>query len=96
MSAVMCGGLAGMVYWAVVLPIDTAKTRLQVALPRDCGSTAAGDLGLLGHLRAVRAERGIVGGLYAGVGPVMLRGFVANAVQWAAWEFVSKRLHAAL
>ena len=84
-----------MIYWAFVLPIDTAKTRLQVALPRGGGGTAAGDLGLLGQLRAVHAERGVASGLYAGVGPVMLRGFVANAVQWFAWELVSKRLHAA-
>ena len=93
-SSALCGGLAGMIYWAVVLPIDTAKTRLQVALPRGCGGTAAGDMGLLGHLRAVHAERGIASGWYAGVGPVMLRGFVANAVQWLAWEQLSKRLHA--
>ena len=88
MSAVMCGGLAGMVYWAVVLPIDTAKTRLQVATP-----CRVQDMGLLGHMRDVYAQRGFRRGLYAGAGPVMLRAFVANAVQWAAWEAATKRLH---
>ena len=88
MSAVMCGGLAGMVYWAVVLPIDTAKTRLQVATP--CGIK---DMGLIAHMREVYAQRGLRHGLYAGAGPVMLRAFVANAVQWAAWEAAVVRLH---
>jgi hypothetical protein len=85
-STVLCGGVAGMVYWAAVLPIDTAKTRMQVATPG-----GADDGGLLAQLRAVLAQRGVAG-LYAGARPVMLRAFVANAVQWAAWEAASTRL----
>jgi hypothetical protein len=85
---VLCGGLAGMIYWSAVLPIDTAKTRLQVATP-----CRVQDMGLLGHMRDVYAQRGFRRGLYAGAGPVMLRAFVANAVQWAAWEAATKRLH---
>ncbi len=88
-ATVLCGGLAGMTYWSVVLPIDTAKTRMQVAAP---GS--ADDTGLLRQLRVVYAQRGLAEGLYAGVRPVMLRAFVANAVQWVAWEAASTRLHA--
>lgn len=88
-SAVLCGGVSGMVYWAVVLPIDTAKTRLQVATPR----AGAPDLGLLQHLREVHALRGFRRGLYAGAGPVMVRAFVANAVQWAVWDALITRIH---
>jgi hypothetical protein len=88
-STVLCGGLAGMTYWAVVLPIDTAKTRMQVA-----SRGGVDDTGLLAQLRAVYAQRGVAQGLYAGARPVMLRAFVANAVQWAAWESASTRLHA--
>ena len=84
----LCGGLAGMVYWAVVLPVDTAKTRMQVATP---GGPEDG--GLLAQLRAVYAQRGMREGLYAGARPVMLRAFVANAVQWAAGEAAVTRLH---
>ena len=89
MSAVLCGGLAGMIYWAAVLPVDTAKTRLQCATP--CGVS---DLGVFGHMRDVYEKRGFRHGLYAGAGPVMLRAFVANAVQWAAWEAAIARLYA--
>lgn len=32
-SAVTCGGLAGMFMWACILPLDVAKTRIQVASP---------------------------------------------------------------
>jgi len=39
-SSIVCGGLAGTVMWAAVLPIDVAKTRIQTATPgtsRDVG-----------------------------------------------------------
>jgi len=49
-GSVLCGGLAGAVMWAAVLPIDVAKTRLQTAAP---GS--AWDIGVAAHLRLVRA-----------------------------------------
>ncbi|KAJ9514808.1 hypothetical protein QJQ45_028470 [Haematococcus lacustris] len=47
-AAVLCGGCAGSVMWAVVLPLDVAKTRLQVAVP---GS--AWDVGVVQHLGMV-------------------------------------------
>lgn len=50
-SAILCGGLAGMVMWASVLPIDVAKTRVQTAYK---GSPDDG--GLLRQLRRVYAE----------------------------------------
>jgi hypothetical protein len=30
LAAPLCGGLAGVAYWLLVLPLDTAKTRIQV------------------------------------------------------------------
>lgn len=32
-SAIVCGGLAGMLMWSTILPLDVAKTRLQAASP---------------------------------------------------------------
>lgn len=49
-SSIACGGAAGVVMWAAVLPIDVAKTRLQTATP---GS--AWDVGIAAHLRTVRS-----------------------------------------
>lgn len=54
-SAVVCGGLAGMVMWAAVLPLDVAKTRIQTAHP---GSYA--DVGVLRQLHMVYREGGAV------------------------------------
>jgi hypothetical protein len=46
-------------------------------------------MGLLDALRHEAAQRGILGGWYAGVRPVVARAFVANAAQWAAWEWAT-------
>lgn len=76
-SAVACGALAGMTMWAVVLPIDVAKTRIQTAWP---GSPE--DVGLLSQLRVLYKERL----LYAGLTPTLVRAAPANAAQWLTWE----------
>jgi hypothetical protein len=54
MSAVVCGGLAGMVMWAAILPLDAAKTRIQTAYP---GSPH--DVGVLRQLRLIHREGGL-------------------------------------
>jgi len=85
-AAPLCGGVAGVVYWGFVLPLDTAKTRIQVLSPHQpCG----GD-GLVATLRRQYAARGL-GGWYAGSRPVLARAFVANAVQWTVFEAVLSR-----
>ncbi|PSC76045.1 mitochondrial arginine transporter BAC1 isoform X1 [Micractinium conductrix] len=83
-SATVCGGLAGMVMWAVVLPLDAAKTRIQTAYP---GSPH--DVGVLRQLRVMAREGGL-GTLYAGLSPTLVRAFPANAAQWLAFESCMK------
>ncbi|KAL6759485.1 mitochondrial carrier domain-containing protein [Haematococcus lacustris] len=85
-AAVLCGGCAGSVMWAVVLPLDVAKTRLQVAVP---GS--AWDVGVVQHLGMLWREGGC-GALWRGLGPTLVRAFPANAAQWLAWEWASRQL----
>ena len=80
LAMTVAGGMAGSVMWGIVLPIDTAKTRIQTAVP---GSPQ--DLGLTGHLKSIVNESG-VRALWRGVVPAMLRAFPANAAQWLAWE----------
>ena len=84
-AAPLCGGLAGVVYWMAVLPLDSAKTRIQVASP----TSAAGKAGLVKTMRATYRSKGFSAGLYAGARPVLLKAFIANAVQWATWEAAS-------
>ncbi|KAI3423946.1 hypothetical protein D9Q98_009780 [Chlorella vulgaris] len=85
-SAVVCGGLAGMIMWAAILPLDVAKTRIQTAYP---GSYQ--DVGVLRQLRMVHREGG-VRALYAGLSPTLARAFPANAAQWLAWELCMQRM----
>ncbi|GLC46505.1 hypothetical protein PLESTB_000334100 [Pleodorina starrii] len=84
--AVFCGGTAGTVMWAAVLPIDVAKTRLQTARP---GSEW--DVGLRKHWLMLWREGGLAS-LYAGLTPTLVRAFPANACQWLAWELVMRNL----
>ncbi|KAK9819709.1 hypothetical protein WJX72_001523 [[Myrmecia] bisecta] len=81
LSAIVCGGISGTVMWAAVLPIDTAKTRIQTAYP---GS--ANNVGILANLQLMYHAGGRHA-LYAGLAPTLLRAFPANAAQWLTWEF---------
>jgi hypothetical protein len=49
-GAVASGGIAGAVFWSVMLPVDGAKTRIQAAVPG-----GVDDVGVWAHLRRVRA-----------------------------------------
>lgn len=81
-GAIACGGLAGMAMWAAVLPVDVAKSRLQVAQPG-----TAYDVSLLRNMQKLYLERGLRG-LYVGLSLVQARAFPANAAQWLVYEWV--------
>jgi solute carrier family 25 carnitine/acylcarnitine transporter 20/29 len=80
LAAVTCGGVAGSAFWLTMLPVDYAKTRIQIARRGD-----PDDASVLGLMARTFRERGVKG-LYAGAGPVLLRAFPTNAVQFLAWE----------
>ncbi|CAL5229862.1 g13273 [Coccomyxa viridis] len=86
-SSMICGGAAGTIMWATVLPIDAAKTRLQTATP---GSPR--DVGVIRNLQMMYREGGL-GTLYAGIRPTLIRAFPANAAQWLAWEIAMRAYH---
>lgn len=75
------GGLAGQVAWAVSLPLDTVKTRIQVELinpPR---------------IRDVVADiwkHNGVKGFYRGVEATLIRAFPANAALFLSYEWTKK------
>ncbi|EGD81452.1 hypothetical protein PTSG_02171 [Salpingoeca rosetta] len=75
----LAGGLAGMGNWAVCLPIDTVKTRFQVA-PNGRYS------GYLPVLADIIKTDG-VGALFRGFSAVMARAFPANAACFVGYEF---------
>lgn len=83
-GVILAGGVSGMCMWAAVLPIDVAKSRMQVAHP---GSLY--DQPLLRNLIMLYRERGFRG-CYPGLAPVMLRSFPANAAQWCVYELIMR------
>ncbi|EEH09148.1 mitochondrial carrier protein [Histoplasma capsulatum G186AR] len=102
----ICGGIAGIITWVSIFPLDVIKTRLQVQ--GSPGSLASGSLverqtllrpfGIdgrtLGTLavakEAYRTEGFQV--FYRGLGVCSLRAFIVNAVQWAMYEWTMKFL----
>lgn len=78
---ISAGGVAGCAMWGSVLPIDSAKTRIQAARPGDKFFA----VGLIRALQLTWVEGG-VRSWWAGLGPTILRAFPANAAQWLAWE----------
>jgi hypothetical protein len=63
-----------------MLPVDYAKTRMQIA-----SRGGADDVGAFRLIARTFRERGFRG-LYAGAWPTLLREFPANAAQFLAWE----------
>jgi solute carrier family 25 (mitochondrial carnitine/acylcarnitine transporter), member 20/29 len=78
-ASVAAGGVAGGLMWACVLPVDVAKTRIQLLRP---GAPRAS---LLPTLAALAREGG-ARSLWAGLAPTLARAVPANAAQWLAFE----------
>jgi len=79
---VAIGGLAGVIAWALALPLDSLKNRFQASL----NQTSL--LGLLGELR----RHGGLKQLYRGAGVVLLRAFPANAATFIGYEWTMRVL----
>mmetsp|Transcript_38485 Transcript_38485/g.94665 ORF Transcript_38485/g.94665 Transcript_38485/m.94665 type:complete len:302 (+) Transcript_38485:103-1008(+) len=74
----MAGGFAGMANWAAMLPIDTVKSKYQVA-PQGKYS------GVMQVAKEIMKVDG-VRGFYKGLAPVMVRAFPANAACFLGYE----------
>ncbi len=104
----LCGGLAGVVTWASIFPLDVIKTRVQTQLLQGVESAP-----LLGNLNpepiitsgSTAAQR--IGALemarrtyrnegaavfFRGLTVCSVRAFVVNAAQWAVYEWIMKTL----
>ena len=78
-DAFLAGASAGSVAALLTTPLDVIKTRQQL------GSSAAAGGGMLGTLRAILRKEG-AGGLFAGLGPRVVKVAPACAVMIAAYE----------
>ncbi|KAK4177173.1 putative mitochondrial ornithine transporter [Triangularia setosa] len=100
--ALLCGGVAGVMTWASIFPLDVIKTRMQTQ--RHEGGGGGGERrGLLGDSnggkrkgawemgREIYTREG-VRPFFRGLGVCSLRAFVVNAVQFAVYEGVMAEL----
>ena len=86
----LCGGLAGIVTWASVFPLDVIKTRLQTQRPMQSHDTAQGrvQLGRKGAWLLAKdmfRESGVKP-FFRGLTVCSIRAFIVNAAQWAVYE----------
>lgn len=92
MKILLCGGIAGIVTWGSIFPLDMVKTRLQAQTMHDHSFTqrASENQSLLRQSRTTlnsfqmarevyRAEG--MGAFYRGLGICSIRAFIVNAVQ---------------
>lgn len=96
----LCGGIAGIITWASVFPLDTIKTRVQTQLPGFRSeitpimhtsnaetSHAPRRPASLDIARTMFREGGL-SIFFRGLTVCSVRAFIVNAVQWAAYEWV--------
>ncbi|KIV96242.1 hypothetical protein PV10_00132 [Exophiala mesophila] len=94
-DVLISGGIAGVVTWVSIYPLDVIKTRLQTQPswhPEQQGLLRSEQAAIS---RSVQSSLGIakdvwqtsgLGGFYRGIGICSLRAFVVNAVQWYVYE----------
>ncbi|KAF2030806.1 solute carrier family 25 protein [Setomelanomma holmii] len=103
MKVLLCGGLAGIVTWASIFPLDVIKTRVQTQTLYDAKSRSGENGALLPQgaqskrlgswdvaQQAYRAEG--TGVFFRGLGICSVRAFIVNAVQWAVYEWTMRLL----
>lgn len=102
-KVLMCGGLAGIITWASIFPLDVIKTRVQTQLlqsevvRRGEQQTLLHAEGRRPHLGAIQIARHAyqtegAGVFFRGLGICSVRAFIVNAVQWAVYEWMMRIL----
>jgi len=101
-KVLLCGGLAGVVTWASVFPLDVIKTRVQTQSLRgesapllDAGLSSVGvepkRLGAMDVARNAYRQEGI-SVFFRGLAVCSARAFIVNAAQWAVYEWIMREL----
>lgn len=97
-KVLLCGGLAGVVTWVSVFPLDVIKTRMQTQIIEPAATPLLGSsalpsprLGAVDTARKAYAEAGWRV-FFRGLTICSIRAFVVNAIQWAVYESVMVKL----
>jgi solute carrier family 25 carnitine/acylcarnitine transporter 20/29 len=100
-KVLLCGGLAGIVTWASIFPLDVIKTRVQT---QGFGNESTHLLGPEGSNGVERRRMGAIDvarNAYRTEGPSVffrglaicsVRAFIVNAAQWAVYEWIMREL----
>ncbi|KAK4124124.1 mitochondrial carrier [Parathielavia appendiculata] len=95
----LCGGLAGIITWASIFPLDVVKTRVQTQRTPLLGDDRQNINAPLPRKRLgawdMAKETYREGGLrpfFRGLGVCSVRAFIVNAVQWAVYEWIMVEL----
>lgn len=102
MKVLLCGGLAGIITWASIFPLDVIKTRVQTQVfhePHEQAerhallqtSTKENRIGALDIAKHAYRTEG-AGVFFRGLGICSVRAFIVNAVQWACYEWMMRLL----
>ena len=83
LSVAISGGLCGLVSWACIYPIDSAKTHYQ----RNCLTKARGQPVTVPKIQFFNMA------MYRGLGVSMARSCVINAIFFSSFELVKKRIN---
>jgi solute carrier family 25 carnitine/acylcarnitine transporter 20/29 len=97
-KVLLCGGVAGIVTWASIFPLDVIKTRVQTqvfgnesALLLNPDGVGRRRLGAIEVARnAYRTEGPSV--FFRGLAICSVRAFIVNAAQWAVYEWIMREL----
>jgi solute carrier family 25 (mitochondrial carnitine/acylcarnitine transporter), member 20/29 len=98
----VCGGVAGVVTWASIFPLDVIKTRVQAQEEAAVRVNGAGErtplvgegrrrMGAMEVARQAYREGGMRV-FFRGLGVCSVRAFIVNAVQWATYEWIMREL----
>lgn len=87
-KVIAAGGAGGMGYWGAFYPADTVKTEMQTRSTAHLGKGASAP-SFLQTFAAIYRNSGLRG-LYAGLGPTLLRAIPANAAVFYVYDLVSR------
>ncbi|EHL00735.1 putative Mitochondrial carnitine/acylcarnitine carrier protein CACL [Glarea lozoyensis 74030] len=99
-QVLLCGGLAGVITWASIFPLDMIKTRVQtqISVPQYAvegepliASTPQRRLGAIEIAQNAYRVEGM-GVFFRGLGVCSFRAFIVNAAQWAVYEWIMREL----
>jgi solute carrier family 25 carnitine/acylcarnitine transporter 20/29 len=99
----LAGGVAGVVTWASIFPLDVIKTRVQTQVLQSAenapliGTESLAERPRIGALEMARKTYQNEGAavFFRGFTVCSVRAFIVNAAQWAVYEFIMRELEPA-